>query len=191
MTRNNMSYNGLLSLFKNKQQKCFGVVFDKKLIRTSLHRSRSYSIKKDGILMSWLKSMMEKEPPEPENPIGTVVIGTLEPDVHLTPKEMVRKSLKKAGFKCIDVGKKAPADSFATQAKANNADIIAVSINTAPAKNNIPKLAAAIEAAGLKGKVTIMIGGAAVDKDDADGIGALFGETREEAVALAKKALGK
>jgi methanogenic corrinoid protein MtbC1 len=141
--------------------------------------------------MSWLKSMMEKEPAEPQNPIGTVVIGTLDPDMHLTPKEMVRKSLKKAGFKCIDVGKKAPASDFATQAKANNADIIAVSINTAPAKNNIPQLMAAIESAGLKGKTTIMIGGAAVDKSDADGIGALFGETREEAVALAKKAMEK
>ena len=141
--------------------------------------------------MSWLKSMMEKEPPEPKNPIGTVVIGTLEPDMHLTPKEMVRKSLTKAQFKCIDIGKKAPAVNFATQAKANNADIIAVSINTAPAKNNIPQVMAAVEAAGLKGKVTVMIGGAAVDKSDADAIGALFGETREEAVALAKKALGK
>jgi 5-methyltetrahydrofolate--homocysteine methyltransferase len=141
--------------------------------------------------MSWLKSMMEKEPPEPENPIGTVVIGTLDPDVHLTPKEMVRKSLKKAGFRCIDVGKKAPASNFVSKAQSENADIIAVSINTAPAKNNVPALMSAIEAAGLKGKVTIMIGGAAVDKDDADEIGALFGETREEAVALAKKALGK
>ncbi len=135
--------------------------------------------------------MMEKEPPEPENPIGIVVIGTLDPDMHLTPKERVRKSLKKAGFKCIDVGKKAPATDFATQAKANNADIIAVSINTAPAKNNIPQVMAAIEATGLKGKVTVMIGGAAVDKSDADAVGALFGETREEAVALAKKAMGK
>ncbi len=141
--------------------------------------------------MSWLKSMMEKEPAEPENPLGIIVIGTLDPDVHLTPKEMVRKSLTKAQFKCYDVGKKAPAESFAQKAKEVNADIIAVSINTAPAKNNIPALMSAIEAAGLKGKVTIMIGGAAVDKDDAEEIGALFGETREEAVALAKKALGK
>ncbi len=139
--------------------------------------------------MSWLKSMMEKEPPEPENPIGVVVIGTLEPDMHLTPKEMVRKSLKKALFKCVDVGKKAPAASFASKAKEVNADIIAVSINTAPAKNNIPALMTAIEAAGLKGKVTIMIGGAAVDMDDAVKVGALYGETREEAVALAKKAM--
>ena len=116
---------------------------------------------------------MEKEPPEPTNPIGTVVIGTLDPDMHLTPKEMVRKSLKKAQFKCIDVGKKAPAADFASKAKEVNADIIAVSINTAPAKNNIPNLMAAIEAEGLKGKVTIMIGGAAVDKEDADKIGAI------------------
>ena len=141
--------------------------------------------------MSWLKSMVEKEPPEPENPIGIVVIGTLEPDMHLTPKEMVRKSLKKAQFKCIDVGKKVPPADFASKAKEVNADIIAVSINTSPAKNNLPNLMAAIEAAGLKGKVTIMIGGAAVDKSDADGIGVLFGTTREEAVVLAKKAIGK
>lgn len=139
--------------------------------------------------MSWLKSMMEKEPPEPENPIGTVVIGTLEPDKHLTPKEMVRKSLKKAQFKCVDVGRSASANSFASKAKEVNADIIAVSINTAPAKNNLPKFVEAVEASGLKGKVTIMIGGAAVDKEDADNIGAMYGETREEAVALAKKAM--
>ena len=135
--------------------------------------------------------MMEKEPPEPENPIGIVVIGTLEPDVHLTPKEMVRKSLTKAQFKCYDVGKKAPAGSFASKAKEVNADIVAVSINTAPAKNNIPNLVSALEAEGIKDKVILMIGGAAVDEDDAEEIGALFGETREEAVAIAKKALGK
>ena len=141
--------------------------------------------------MSWLKSMMEKEPPEAENPIGTIVIGTLDPDPHITPKEMVRKSLKKAEFKCIDLGKKVKPEDFAKQAKAENADIIAVSINTSPAKNNIPSLIAAIEAEGLKGKVAVMIGGAAVDKSDADEIGAMFGETRDEAVVLAKKALSK
>jgi trimethylamine corrinoid protein len=148
-------------------------------------------VKKKESKMSWLKSMMEKEPPEPENPIGTIVIGSLEGDPHSTPKEMVRKALLRAQFKCIDLGKKAPAANFASQAKANNADIIAVSISTTIAKNNIPKLMAAIDAAGLKDKITIMIGGAAVDKSDADGIGAMFGATKEEAVALANKAMGK
>lgn len=134
--------------------------------------------------------MMEKEQPEPENPIGIVVIGNLEGDrVHKNAKEMVRKSLMKAQFKTVDIGKNVPADVFVSKAKELNADIIAVSINTTPAKDNLLKLIPAIEAGGLKGKVTIMIGGAAVEKEDADKIGVLYGKTREEAVALAKQAI--
>ncbi len=132
---------------------------------------------------------MEKEPPEPENPIGTIVIGNLEPDMHESVKEMVRKSLKKALFKTVDLGKKVPAATFASKAKEVNADIIAVSINIIPAKENLSQLASAIEAEGLKGTVTVMIGGAAVKKEDADKIGVWYGKTREEAVALAKRAM--
>lgn len=103
--------------------------------------------------MSWLRAMMEKEPPEPENPIGIVVIGNLEGDrAHETAKEMVRKSLKKAQFKTVNLGKGVPADVFTSKAKEVNADIIAVSINTTPAKENLPKLISAIEAEGLRVK---------------------------------------
>lgn len=139
--------------------------------------------------MSWLKAMTEKEPPEPENPIGSVVIGSLEPDLHDTGKEMVRKSLKKALFKTIDLGKKVSPATFAAKAKEVNADIVAVSVNIMPSKENLPKLMSAIEAEGLKGKIIVMIGGAAIKKEDADQIGALYGKTREEAVAIAKKAV--
>jgi methanogenic corrinoid protein MtbC1 len=139
--------------------------------------------------MSWLKSMMEKEPPEPESPIGTVVIGTLEPDMHETPKEMVRKALKRAGFKTVDLGRAVPSQNFASKAKEVNADIVAVSVNTKPAKDNLPKLNQALTDAGLKGKVILMIGGASVTKGDADVIGALYGKNKEEAVAIAKKAV--
>lgn len=141
--------------------------------------------------MSWLKAIMDKEPPEPQNPIGTVVIGNLEPDMHEPPREMVRKSLKRASFKTVNLGKKASPATFVTKAKEVKADIIVVSINTTPAKENLHKLIAVIETEGLKGKVTIMIGGAAVNKEDADQIGALYGKTREEAVALAKQAMEK
>ncbi|MEM2440743.1 MAG: cobalamin-dependent protein, partial [Candidatus Bathyarchaeia archaeon] len=120
--------------------------------------------------MSWLKAMLEKEPPEPEKPIGTVVIGNLEPDLHDTPKEMVRKALKRAGFKTVDLGKAVAPQTFASKAKEVDADIIAVSINTKPAKDNLPKLDQALTDAGLKGKVVLMIGGAAVKKEDADAI---------------------
>jgi 5-methyltetrahydrofolate--homocysteine methyltransferase len=139
--------------------------------------------------MSWLKAMREKEPPEPADPIGTVVIGTLHPEVMDTAKDMVRKSLKLARFKTVDVGKGVSAAAFVAKAKEVNADIIVVSVLLTAAKENLPKLILAMEQEGLKGKTVIMIGGAAVTKADADKIGALFGKTREEAVVLAKKAI--
>jgi len=134
---------------------------------------------------------MEKEPPEPENPIGVVVIGNIEPDMHDTAKEAVRRSLKRAGFKTIDVGKSVAPQVFVDKAKENNANLIAISVNTVPAKNNIGKLDEALKAAGLKGKVAIIMGGAAVKKEDAEAIGALYGKNKEEAPELAKKAIGK
>ena len=111
--------------------------------------------------------------------------------MHDTAKEAVRRSLKRAGFKTIDVGKSVAPQVFVDKAKENNADIIAISVNTVPAKNNLAKLDDALKAAGLKGKIAIIMGGAAVKKEDADAIGALFGKNKEEAPDLAKKAMGK
>ena len=139
--------------------------------------------------MSWFKAFREKEPPEPANPIGTIVIGTLYPDLIDTAKEMVRKSLKTAQFKTIDIGKSASAATFVSKAKEANADIIVVTVSISAAKESLLKLISALEAEGLKGKVAVMIGGAAVSKEDADIIGALYGKTREDAVVLAKKAM--
>ncbi len=141
--------------------------------------------------MSWLKNMMEKEPPEPANPIGVVVIGNIEPDMHDTAKEAVRRSLKRAGFKTIDAGKSVTPQFIVDKVKENNADILALSVNTVPAKNNLSKVDEALKAAGLKDKIGIIMGGAAVKKEDADAMGALFGKNKEEAPELAKKAMKK
>jgi len=135
--------------------------------------------------------MMEKEPPEPENPIGTVVIGNIEPDMHDTAKEAVRKSLKRAGFKTVDAGKSVPVDAFVTKIRESGAGILALSVNTVPAKNNLGKLVQALKDAGLADKVKIIMGGAAVKKEDADAIGAWFGRNKEEAPEIARRALGK
>jgi dimethylamine corrinoid protein len=89
----------------------------------------------------------------------------------------------------VDLGKDVPSYVFASKAKELNADIVAVSINTISAKDNLSKLFSAIQAEGLTDKVTIMVGGAAVEKEDADKICAVYGKTREEAVALAKDAM--
>ncbi len=106
-------------------------------------------------------------------------------------KKQSDRSLKRAGFKTIDVGKSVAPQVFVDKAKENNANLIAISVNTVPAKNNLAKLDELLKAAGLKGKVAIIMGGAAVKKEDADAIGALFGKNKEEAPELAKKAIGK
>jgi methanogenic corrinoid protein MtbC1 len=141
--------------------------------------------------MSWLKSMMEKEPPEPENPIGTVVIGNIEPDMHDTAKEAVRKALKRAGFKTVDAGKSVAPQVFVDKVKEAGADILAISVNTVPAKNNLSKLDEALKAGGLKEKLIIIMGGAAVKKEDAEALGAIFGKNKEEGVEIAKKAVAE
>ena len=89
----------------------------------------------------------------------------------------------------MKLGKRVPAEVFASKAKEVNADIIAVSVNTTPAKDNLSKLPAAIESMGLKNRVGLMIGGAAVQSEDAEKIGGIYGKTKEEAVAIAKKIL--
>lgn len=132
---------------------------------------------------------MEKEPPEPENPLGTVVIGNIEPDMHDTAKESVRKALKRAGFKTIDAGKSAAPQVFVDKIKESNANILAISVNTVPAKNNIAKLDEALKSAGLKEKLIIIMGGAAVKKEDAEAIGAKFGKNKDEGVQIAKQAV--
>ncbi|HTY74050.1 MAG TPA: cobalamin-dependent protein [Candidatus Nanoarchaeia archaeon] len=132
--------------------------------------------------------MREKEPAEPVNPIGTVAIGTLYPEIMDTAKDMVRKSLKSAQFKTVDVGKGVSPATFASKAKEVNADIIVVSVLLTAAKENLPRLISALELEGLK-DITVIVGGAAVTKEDADKVGALFGKTREDAVVLAKKAI--
>ena len=132
--------------------------------------------------------MREKEPPEPVNPIGIIAIGTLKPDIMDSAKGIVRKSLKRAQFKVVDVGRGVTPETFASKAKEAKADIIVVSVLLSAAKANLAKLVSALEVEGLK-EIAVIIGGAAVTKEDADKIGAMFGKTREDAVVLAKKAI--
>ena len=104
--------------------------------------------------MSWLKGMREKEPPEPTNPVGTVVLGTLHPDIMDTAKEMVRKSLKAAQFRTVDAGKGVEPAAFVAKVKQVNADILVVTVGLTAAKDNLAKLVSLLDAEGLKGKLS-------------------------------------
>ena len=57
----------------------------------------------------------------------TVVIGTVQSDIHSIGKDIVAMLLKANGFKIVDLGVDVPSEEFLRQAKAHSADIIALS----------------------------------------------------------------
>ena len=103
---------------------------------------------------------------------GTVVIGTVEGDVHDIGKNICVSMLKASGFTVYDLGKEVSAKAFIEKAREVSADIImssALLTTTMPVQMEIEEL---LEREGLKGKIMTMIGGAPVTQEWADRIGA-------------------
>lgn len=103
---------------------------------------------------------------------GTIVIGTVEGDVHDIGKSICVSMLKASGFEVYDLGKEVPARVFVEKAKEVNADIIASSAlltTTMPVQQEIEDL---LKKEGLKGKIKTMVGGAPVTRAWAEKIGA-------------------
>ena len=103
---------------------------------------------------------------------GTIVIGTVEGDVHDIGKSICVSMLKPSGFDVFDLGREVPASQFVEKAKEVNADIIASSAlltTTMPVQQEIEEL---LKAQGLKDKIKTMVGGAPVTSAWAEKIGA-------------------
>jgi len=103
---------------------------------------------------------------------GTVVLGTVEGDLHDIGKNLVRMMLDSNGFNVVDAGVDVSADSFVNAAKENKAAVIAMSGLLTTTITYFPVVIKALEKAGLKSKVKVMIGGAPVTRAYADEIGA-------------------
>ena len=119
--------------------------------------------------------------------LGTVVIGTVFGDIHSIGKTMVAALLTANGFKVVDIGTNVPHGQFVEAVKDNHADILAMSAiltTTAPEQRRVIE---ALKKAGLRDKVRIMVGGAAITTEFAKSIGADgYRATAPEAVELAK-----
>lgn len=119
---------------------------------------------------------------------GTVVIGTVKGDLHDIGKNLVASMLEGCGFEVINLGVDVPCDRFVEAAKEHNADIICLSALLTTTMNYMKDVVKAVEDAGLKGKVKIMVGGAPLNNDFAMAIGADgYSSNANEAVALARK----
>lgn len=119
---------------------------------------------------------------------ATVVIGTVYGDIHNIGKNMVATLLKASGFQVVDVGVNVKAERFVEAIKSSNADALALSAlltTTAPEQK---KVIQALKDEGIRERVKVMVGGAALTREFASSIGADgYEATAIGAVELAKR----
>lgn len=122
---------------------------------------------------------------------GTVVIGTVEGDIHDIGKNIVASLLNAHGFRVIDLGKDVSADTFIDEAEKNRADVIAMSAlmnTTRPGQKNTIQL---MEEIGVRKKYKVIVGGGSVNQSWADEIGADgFAENAPAAAQLCQRLVG-
>ncbi len=102
---------------------------------------------------------------------GTVVVGTVEGDMHDIGKNLVKMMLESNGYDVHDLGVDVSADAFAAEAKSTSADIVATSALLTTTMTVIPDISKALETAGVRSKVKMLIGGAPITRQFADEIG--------------------
>ncbi len=144
------------------------------------------------VLIAARAMKMAMEVLEPElvkagvKPIGKLVIGTVQGDLHDIGKNLVSMMLKGAGFEVIDLGVDVSPEKFAAEAKAKGANLIGMSALLTTTMPGMEKTIKALKQAGVTAKV--MVGGAPVTQTFADKIGANgYAPDAASAVDTAKK----
>ena len=120
--------------------------------------------------------------------VGVVVIGTVKGDLHDIGKNLVASMLEGCGFDVVNLGVDVSAEKFVEAARKYNADIICMSALLTTTMTYMKEVVTAIESAGLRNKVKIMVGGAPLNDDFAFAIGADgYSSNANDAVALARR----
>lgn len=120
-------------------------------------------------------------------PVGTFAIGTVSGDLHDIGKNLVAIMMEGAGFEIVDLGTDVRIEDFVAAAQ-NGADVIGLSALLTTTMSNMGVIVKAIEAAGIRDQVKIIVGGAPITDEYAAKIGADgFAPDASQAVTLVKK----
>lgn len=123
--------------------------------------------------------------------LGKVIIGSVAHDIHDIGKDIVASMLTASGFEVHNLGIDVPGDTFVARVRELKPDIIGMSAlltTTMPEQKNVIEI---LEEEGLRKGVKVMVGGAPVNKEWAEAIGADgFAEDAVEAVKVAKTLVG-
>jgi 5-methyltetrahydrofolate--homocysteine methyltransferase len=121
-------------------------------------------------------------------PVGRVVIGTVQGDLHDIGKNLVASMLEGGGFQVIDLGVDVPPERFVEAAKEKDGTIVALSALLTTTMTMMKNVIQALDKAGVRKQTKVMIGGAPITQQYADEIGADgYSDNASAAVALARK----
>ncbi len=125
-------------------------------------------------------------------PAGRVAIGTVKGDLHDIGKNLVASMLEGGGFEIIDLGADVAPEKFVEAVKERNANVVCLSALLTVTMPSMKTTIEALQAAGVRDKVKVMVGGAPVTQQFATDIGAdAYGENANAAVAIARKLVAK
>jgi corrinoid protein of di/trimethylamine methyltransferase len=123
--------------------------------------------------------------------VGKVVIGTVKGDLHDIGKNLVASMLEGSGFEVVNIGIDIPAEKFIAAVNEHQPDILCMSALLTTTMPYMKTVIDAVEAAGLRGKVKIMVGGAPINQSYAEQIGADgYSDNANSAVVTAKTLMG-
>lgn len=121
-------------------------------------------------------------------PAGKVVIGTVAGDLHEIGKNIVSMMLQGAGFSVVNLGVDVSAEDFVNQAAEHGADILGLSSLLTTAMKGMADILEGLEKKGIRDRVKVLVGGAAVTPDFARRIGAdFYCADANEAVRVARE----
>ncbi len=103
---------------------------------------------------------------------GTVVIGTVEGDLHDIGKNIVIALLEGKGFDVIDLGVNVPASLFVQRVRDEKPDVLGLSALLRATVPEMGQVIAALQAAGLRDHVKVIVGGLPLNEDYAKRLGA-------------------
>ena len=120
--------------------------------------------------------------------IGTVLIGTVEGDLHDIGKNLVGMLLEGGGFNVVDLGINVKPQRFIEAVKEHRPRILGMSALLTTTMAKMKEVISSLEGAGIRDQVKVMVGGAPVTEDFARKIGADgYGSNAQIAVEKAKK----
>jgi methanogenic corrinoid protein MtbC1 len=123
--------------------------------------------------------------------MGTVVIGTVEGDLHDIGKNLVAMLLQGAGFTVVNLGTGVSAEAFAAAVREHGAAVLGMSALLTTTLPHMAETIALLKAEGLRESVKVMVGGAPVTEAYAAEIGADgYGANAGMAVERAKELVG-